>query len=422
MKKTLDIKKEYEKLAYIFYAISEADFAYLEKWNADFPVDIDECCKKLNNTANKMIKYAENNELDDDSSAIMDIFIMKTIRWMELLSEQGVELAEKWRKRNDELIWEYSRYMYYLSEKPPFHMDFWQNLAYTLDGGSGLLINADYDLIDEILVTNEYLYKDWFFAFEYREPSTLLAYFIVDTDDEKDNKSIMAKIHQYLIQKRKAGKTRLINGIFEGKGQALELTIPRFLLQEPEGHEKILNKVEAFVNIIEDAVRQLDFSLLNKPQIRPYLELTPRGYKQIMCENDWGHDLISRVYRLDGIFVIKSDIKLRKATLFADELVIADGDIIDAKLDSQYKEIWFFPDNEYGEKAEAIYGEDRDNEALEAFLNPSYQARLITIGGELRIRFLGYQKKGRAKPKVGNKRKRFLPARGFEAGQRVELQ
>lgn len=385
-----DIYREYEKLAPIFFASTGLDPFYLEKWNPKYPLDMDASCKKLAALLLKIKEHSVEDDLAEDALNLMQTFSLQIVNWMQWASMEGSAEADKWLMINHEFVMSILPDSLIISENPPFNLSIWEELAESLDGRRGLMFDLDSELKDNGIMSNPYLYRNWYFLFEVLHPVGLRAYFLVKTEDEQDDQLIIDKIKEYLVKKKKNLKLRSMNKVAGIEGKTLALDITHLDVLDIDTYDKTIERALWFVNNVEKAIQTIDFEALNEIQQMPYVHLKPTGKEQIVITTDWGHDLVNREYWREGAFVIQSDSKLRKAALAGEDLIIPYSEIVDEELAECYMEEWDFPDNELGEKARKMYDEGLYLEAIEENLGQEYQSRNVTVKWEYLIKLLGF--------------------------------
>lgn len=390
MAATFDVYKEYEKLVPLFLASTELSPYSLNLLDLKYPIDLDISCKKLATTMKKIEKAVPDDGWDLHTFELMDILTFKIIRWMQWAKRRGNKEAEKWLDKNYYLVLRRLEELDTMSPEPPFNLLLWQKLVDALDRRSGLLFDLDYDMTCEDIASHAYMYVGWSFSFKYLKPSGLRVSFTVSTEDAQDNKFIVTKIKDFLVQQKKSKGINVIEDKYGSSAQTLELIFPELEFSKPDTYANTIDDVQFFVNNIEEAIQELDFVQLNQAQFAPYVDVQPAKQEHITEERDLGHEIINLVKWRYGAFLIQSGIKLRKAVMAADELILMDSDIKAEDLREDYEVEWTVPDNEMGEKLDKLLDDYEDFEEIENQLGQELQSRKVTISGELRTKFVGF--------------------------------
>lgn len=390
MAATFDVYKEYKKLVPIFFASTGLDPFYLEKWNPEYPLDLDKSCKKLAEVLGKMVEHGMEGGVSEDAMGLIQTCTMQVTSWMYWAKDEGSIEAKRWLAKHNEFVSELLPALEAISYKPPFNLSIWEELTEALDGRSGLVFDLDGQMKDIGIISTSYLYQNWYFLFEILDPTGLRAYFMVRTEDKQDNQLIIDKVKEYLLRKKKNLKLRIVDKAGELEGAGLALDIARFDMYEFDTYDKTIEKAVWFVNNVEKAVQTIDFAALNKEQKVPYAHIRPAEKEQIIMINDWGHEIISRDYWREGFLVIQSGSKLRKAVLAGEDLLFPESEIEEFDFSGCYKEEWFFPDTEMGKKAQALFDEGKCFDELGESFGQKYLSRSVFLKGEYLTKVLGF--------------------------------
>jgi len=312
------------------------------------------------------------------------------VNWMQLAANHGNDSAKKWLKENKAGVAERGQTASGPSAETPSFMNFWNALIETIDGHSGLVFSPDSDLSGTTLISNEYLYKDWFFVFSYFESKGMLVSLVIDTANAKDNNAIANKVNKYL--KNNKISTKILNTVSDGKGRTVVLAVDGLDIKDAATYASAIKKTVSFISCVESAWEEIGDAIIQR-QKPPLVKIEPENGKSVEYKYDWGKKIHNNVLFRYGSLLIESDISLRDEVLGSltrdgKSTCMNDWEIIDEDAGDSVSDEWVFPDNEFGQEAEELYDEDGE-EGLES-LGLEGTRDMIFFYGPLNVQFMGF--------------------------------
>jgi len=312
------------------------------------------------------------------------------VNWMQLAANHGNDSAKKWLKENKAGVAERGQTASGPSAETPSFMNFWNALIETIDGHSGLVFSPDSDLSGTTLISNEYLYKDWFFVFSYFESKGMLVSLVIDTANAKDNNAIANKVNKYL--KNNKISTKILNTVSDGKGRTVVLAVDGLDIKDAATYASAIKKTVSFISCVESAWEEIGDAIIQR-QKPPLVKIEPENGKSVEYKYDWGKKIHNNVLFRYGSLLIESDISLRDEVLgsYAKDgksTCMNDWEIVDEDAGDSVSEEWSFPDDEFGQEAEEMYEEDGED-GLES-LGLEATRDMIFFYGPLNVQFMGF--------------------------------
>ena len=314
----------------------------------------------------------------------------KALYWLKLAAAHGDDLAKQWfqdsgTQADDEVQADNS-----LKHDTPTNMHFWDALIESIDGHSGLVFSPDSDLSGTTLISNEYLYKDWFFVFDYSDEKSLRACLVIDTANAKDNNAIANKVNKYL--KGNKISTKILNTVSDGKGRTVVLAVDGLDVMDATTYASAIEKTVDFISWVESAWEEIGDAIIQR-QKAPLVKIEPENGKSVEYKYDWGKKIHNNVLFRYGSLLIESDISLRDEVLGSltrdgKSTCMNDWEIVDEDAGDSVSDEWVFPDNEFGQEAEELYDEDGE-EGLES-LGLEATRDMIFFYGPLNVQFMGF--------------------------------
>jgi len=312
------------------------------------------------------------------------------VNWMQLAANHGNDSAKKWLKENKAGVAKRGQTASEASAETPSFMNFWNALIESIDGHSGLVFSPDSVISGTTLISNEYLYKDWFFVFSYFESRGMLVSLVIDTDSAKDNNAIANKINKYLKDNKIS--TEILNTVSDGKGRTVVLAVDGLDVMDAATYASAIKKTVSFISWVESAWEEIGDAIIQR-QKPPLVKIEPENGKSVEYKYDWGKKIHNNVLFRYGSLLIESDISLRDEVLGSltrdgKSTCMNDWEIIDEDAGDSVSDEWVFPDNEFGQEAEDLYDEDGE-EGLES-LGLEGTRDMIFFYGPLEIQFMGF--------------------------------
>lgn len=314
----------------------------------------------------------------------------KALYWLKLAAAHGDDLAKQWfqdsgTQADDEVQADNS-----LKHDTPTNMHFWDALIESIDGHSGLVFSPDSDLSGTTLISNEYLYRDWFFVFDYSDEKSLRACLVIDTANAKDNNAIANKVNKYL--KNNKISTKILNTVSDGKGRTVVLAVDGLDIKDAATYASAIKRIAVFVSWVESAWEEIGDAIIQR-QKPPLVKIEPENGKSVEYKYDWGKKIHNNVLFRYGSLLIESDISLRDEVLGSltrdgKSTCMNDWEIVDEDAGDSVSDEWVFPDNEFGQEAEELYDEDGE-EGLES-LGLEGTRDMIFFYGPLNVQFMGF--------------------------------
>ena len=202
----------------------------------------------------------------------------KAAYWMQLAANHGNDSAKKWLKENKAGVAESCQTASGPSAETPSFMNFWNALIEIVDGHSCLVFSPDSDLSGTTLISNEYLYKDWFFVFSYFESKGMLVSLVVDTDSAKDNNEIANKVNKYL--KGNKISTKILNTVSDGKGRTVVLAVDGLDVMDATTYASAIEKTVDFISWVESAWEEIGDAIIQR-QKAPLVKIEPENGKSV---------------------------------------------------------------------------------------------------------------------------------------------
>jgi len=314
----------------------------------------------------------------------------KAAYWMQLAANHGNDSAKKWLKENKAGVAESCQTASGPSAETPSFMNFWNALIEIVDGHSGLVFSPDSDLSGTTLISNEYLYKDWFFVFSYFESKGMLVSLVIDTDSTKDNNAIANTVNKYLKDNKIS--TKILNTVSDGKGRTVVLAVDGLDMTDASTYASAIKRIAVFVSWVESAWEEIGDAIIQR-QKPPLVKIEPENGKSVEYKYDWGKKIHNNVLFRYGSLLIESDISLRDEVLGSltrdgKSTCMNDWEIVDEDAGDSVSDEWVFPDNEFGQEAEELYDEDGE-EGLES-LGLEGTRDMIFFYGPLNVQFMGF--------------------------------
>lgn len=312
------------------------------------------------------------------------------VNWMQLAANHGNDSAKKWLKENKAGVAESRQTASGPSAETPSFMNFWNALIESTDGHSGLVFSPDSVISGATLISNEYLYKDWFFVFSYFESKGMLVSLVIDTDSAKDNNAIANKVNKYL--KDNKINTKILNTVSDGKGRTVVLAVDGLDVMDATTYSSAIKKTVSFISWVESAWEEIGDAIIQR-QKTPLVKIEPENGKSVDYKYNWGKKIHNNVLFRYGSLLIESDISLRDEVLGSltrdgKSTCMNDWEIVDEDAGDSVSDEWSFPDDEFGQEAKELYEEDGE-EGLES-LGLEATRDMIFFYGPLNVQFMGF--------------------------------
>ena len=314
----------------------------------------------------------------------------KAVYWMQLAANHGNDSAKKWLKDNNADVARSGKTASGPSAETPSFINFWNALIESIDGHSGLVFSPDSDLSRTTLISNEYLYKDWFFVFSCFESKGMLVSLVIDTANAKDNNAIANKVNKFLKDNKISAK--ILNTVSDGKGRTVVLAVDGLDVMDTTTYAPAIKKTVNFISWVEFAWEEIGDAIIQR-QKPPLVKIEPENGKSVEYKYDWGKKIHNNVLFRYGSLLIESDISLRDEVLGSltrdgKSTCMNDWEILDEDAGDSVTDEWDFPDNEFGQEAEELYEEDGE-EGLES-LGLEGTRDMIFFYGPLNVQFMGF--------------------------------